>query len=88
MKYIVAQNEESEQNEIRIFIFEKGIDHDKFGITLGYGIRAGTRSNWWTESWRPISAGFTDGNTCYGRSETLNLDSDPIRDTNLLNGRK
>ena len=86
-KYIIAENQESDEGECRIFIFEKGISHDKFGLTLETGIRNESWRNWRRESWRPISAGFTDGKTCYGRSESLDLDSRP-EDTNYLLGIK
>lgn len=86
-KYIIAENSESKEGETRIFIFEKGISHDKFGLSLKKGIRNESWSNWAIESWYPISAGFTDGETCYGRSESLNLDSRP-EDTDYLLGIK
>ena len=86
-KYIIAENQESDEGETRIFIFEKGISHDKFGLTLEMGIRNESWRNWRRESWRPISAGFTNGETCYGRSESLNLDSRP-EDTAYLSGIK
>ena len=86
-KYIIAENQESDEGETRIFIFEKGISHDKFGLTLQMGIRNEGWTNWKRESWYPISAGFTDGKTCYGRSESLNLDSRP-EDTAYLSGIK
>ena len=51
------------------------------------GMRSESWRNWKRESWRPISAGFTNGETCYGRSESLNLDSRP-EDTAYLSGIK
>ena len=78
MKYVVAKVEGGEE---QIFIFPKAIDHDAFAEVLSY-IKTGGR-NWKREYRSPISAGFTDGAKCYGRSETLNLSSRPS-DTSLL----
>lgn len=65
MKYIVTENE----NGIKeIFIFDKNINHDYM-----YEAIQGLNE----ELHKAISAGFTDGLSCYGRSETLNLDSNP-----------
>jgi len=81
MKYVVVKRGE---NEEQIFIFPCAIDHDAFAEVLSY-IKEGGR-NWKREFAKPISAGFTDGETCFGRSETLNLDSRKDIDTALLNG--
>jgi len=81
MKYVVVKRGE---NEEQIFIFPCAIDHDAFAEVLSY-IKTGGR-NWKREFAKPISAGFTDGKTCFGRSETLNLDSRKDADTALLNG--
>lgn len=70
MKYVVVKDKS--ENE-KIFIFSKQIDHDSFAEVLSY-IKTGGR-NWSREYMEPVSAGFTDGVTCYGRSETLSLDS-------------
>jgi len=70
MKYVVVKPEGSEE---QIFIFPLDVDHDEFAEILSY-IKQGGRN--WTRPFRkPVSAGFTDGVTCFGRSETLNLDS-------------
>jgi hypothetical protein len=81
MKYIVMVIDGKEE----IFLFPMSIDHDKFheGITA---IRFGS-DRAWARKLRgeyPISAGFVEGGVCYGRSETLNLDSRPQVDSKLL----
>lgn len=82
MKYVVVKRGE---NEEQIFIFPCAINHDEFAEVLSY-IKTGGR-NWTREYAKPISAGFTDGVTCFGRSETLNLDSRKDADTALLRGQ-
>lgn len=79
MKYVVVETNGVEQ----LFIFPKEINHDRFAEVLSY-IREGDR-NWSREYREPISAGFTDGLSCYGRSESLDLDSRK-EDTQLLKG--
>lgn len=81
MKYIVLKPADKEL----IFIFPKSIDHDRFVETME-AMRYGSDSNWARLYPNPISAGFTDGKTCYGRSETLDLDSRKEIDTALLKG--
>lgn len=78
MKYVVVKTDVGEQ----IYVFPKQIDHDAFAEVLSY-IKMGGR-NWKREYREPVSAGFTDGVECYGRSETLNLNSRSI-DADLLN---
>ncbi|GAC1605795.1 MAG: hypothetical protein NVS3B3_04340 [Aquirhabdus sp.] len=78
MKYVVVHSEETGE---QLFTFPKNINHDAFADVLR---RIKTEGRNWTRPFRkPISAGFTDGNRCYGRSETLDLDSRPV-DTELL----
>lgn len=79
MKYVVVNSKEAGD---QIFIFPKNINHDAFAEVLSY-LKHGNWQNWERIYRRPVSAGFTDGVTCYGKSESLNLKSDP-RDTNLL----
>lgn len=64
MKYIVMSN-----NGVKsIFIFDKEINHDYFYNAV----------NFLNEEFYTLeSAGFTNGISCYGRSETLNKDSNP-----------
>ena len=78
MKYVVVESDECGE---QLVIFLKNIDHDQMAEILSYIKHGGVR---WTRPIRmPISAGFTDGNHCYGRSELLNLKSRP-EDTALL----
>lgn len=79
MKYVVLKPNDKEM----IFIFPKSIDHDRFVETME-SMRYGSRGNWERLYPNPISAGFTDGKTCFGRSETLNLDSRKEIDSFLL----
>lgn len=78
MKYVVLADEEVGEH---MFIFPKCFDHDAFAEVQSY-IKTGG-SNWTRQFRKPVSAGFTDGNRCYGRSESLNLDSRK-EDTELL----
>ena len=65
MKYVTTINEDSIKE---IFLFEKDINHDWFYEVVGH----------MDDQFRKrSSAGFTNGISCYGRSETLNLNSDP-----------
>lgn len=79
MKYVVLKPDQKEL----LFIFPKSIDHDRFVETME-AMRYGDRNNWERLYPNPISAGFTDGKTCFGRSETLNLDSRKEIDSFLL----
>jgi hypothetical protein len=82
MKYVVVSSEE--QGE-QLFIFPKNINHDSFAEVLS-NIRFYKNGNLrdWKRIYRePISAGFTDGVKCYGKSESLNLNSRP-EDTEIL----
>jgi hypothetical protein len=63
MKYVTTINEDSIKE---IFLFEKDINHDWFYEVVGHMDDQFRRKS---------NAGFTNGLSCYGRSETLNLDS-------------
>lgn len=78
MKYVVVEDKSGSE---QLIVFPKVFDHDAFADVLSY-IRVGG-SNWRREFRKPVSAGFTDGKRCYGRSETLNLNSRHV-DTDLL----
>ena len=78
MKYVVVEDESGAE---QLIVFPKVFDHDAFAEVLSH-IRVGGR-NWRREFRKPVSAGFTDGQRCYGRSETLGLDCRPV-DTELL----
>ena len=81
MKYVVVWSEAGEH----LFVFPKSINHDSFAEVLSY-IKEGTTRNWNRIHRSPVSAGFTDGLTCYGRSETLGLGSRVIDTEILKNG--
>ena len=80
MKYVVTKTKEGTE---QIFIFEKGIEHNRFCEVLSY-IKKGHDRAWRREFRELISAGFTDGKACWGKSESLNKDSRPKEDTALL----
>ena len=71
MKYVVVDGKDDGE---QLFIFPKTIDHDQFADVLNF-IKVGHDRNWKRIYRKPISAGFTDGVTCYGRSESLHLES-------------
>ena len=83
MKYVVVRSHVGEQ----MFLFPKNINHDALAETLNH-IKYGSGGNWERFPHEPVSAGFTDGATCYGRSESLNLDSRDIDTMILRNGGK
>ena len=80
MKYVVTKTKDGPE---QIFIFEKGIEHNRFYEVLNY-IKKGHDRAWRREFRELISAGFTDGKICWGRSESLNKNSRPKEDTILL----
>ena len=82
MKYVVVESKEQGK---QMFIFRKNINHDEFVEVLSY-IKVGTPQKWNRAYREPISAGFTDGNTCYGNSESLNLVSAKTDTALMLNG--
>lgn len=82
MKYVVVDSFECGE---QLFIFPKSVNHDQFAEVLSY-IKEGTDRNWERIYRKVVSGGFTDGKTCYGRSESLNVNSRP-EDTKLLNGK-
>ena len=71
MKYIVTSNDAGKQE---IFIFPRSVNHDCFAESVSR-IRDQSHGRWNRVHREPVAAGFTDGAKCYGRSETLNLDS-------------
>lgn len=80
MKYVVTAHPDTNVEEI--FIFPKSVHHDCFAEMIPY-MKNQMYGNWDRVHREPISAGFTDGNTCYGVSESLGLESRP-EDTKLL----
>lgn len=86
MKYIVFHptrlSEDALANtadsEPLMVVFSTHIDHDKMAEAVRY-LTKDSRADggWYSPGYRPISAGFTNGKDCYGRSDTLNLGSNP-----------
>lgn len=86
MKYIVFADEDT-GNEF-IVTFPKMFDHDRFAEVVDM-VRVGDSRNWerlaFVDNYMPVAAGFVyPSGECYGRSETLNLDSRGAQDTALL----
>lgn len=83
MKYIVTKDEDGVEE---IFVFPKRYNHDDFaGDINGLRVRDPNNHREWSRKYKePIAAGFTDGKTCHGRSETLDLGSRGERDSSLL----
>ena len=81
MKYVVTQQEDGTEE---IFLFANSVHHDCMGELLGYIINQ--RHGSWLRVYRePIAAGFVYPDLgCYGRSETLGLESRGDVDTALL----
>lgn len=82
MKYIVTKQKDTGIEEI--FLFNDSINHDAFVESI-VGIRSQTTGNWERIYRLPIAAGFFDGLKCFGRSETLDLDSRKKKDLELIN---
>lgn len=80
-KYVVVSVRSGRFTE-QMFIFPKTVNHDEFAETLRR-MKSGDHRNWTRPYGEPISAGFTNLTSCYGRSETLNIDSRQA-DTELL----
>ena len=78
-KYVVLFNEEIGE---QLFTCPKSVNHDDFAEALR-NMRMGFFRDNPRPYRKPISAGFTDGKKCYGRSESLNINSRP-QDANLL----
>lgn len=77
MKYVVTETDDFGK---QIFIFPKIINHVDFADILNFVKINGER-----DYQKPISAGFTNGISCYGESISLNLKSN-ARDSLLLSG--
>lgn len=89
MKYIVTEREENGNRIEEIFVFDCNINHDAYAELVGK-FKNQTWGNWKRVPRKPISAGFVtirqDRVECYGKSETLNLESRNEVDTKLLAG--
>lgn len=86
MKYIVTKTKEGKEE---IFIFPKSINHDCMMEALR-GIRNQSTGQWVRVRRQAIAAGFVrdigdgDGIVCYGRSESLQLESRGLQDSLLV----
>ena len=81
MKYIVTVTETDKEE---LFVFNESINHDCMAEVLNR-IKNTTHGNWVRVRRKPIAAGFINSvGMCYGRSETLNLDSRGDVDTLLF----
>lgn len=77
-KYISTTSKEAGD---QIFLFSKFVDHDCMYEVIKHFEQEGSTDH---DFRRKLGAGFTDFKTCYGRSETLNLNSRDDLDTALL----
>ena len=82
MKYICMNNNGVEE----VFTFPSTIDHDAMEEVLSR-IKNHTIGNWERVFRFPVSAGFVMNGKCFGRSETLDLDSREEIDTKILRGQ-
>ena len=80
LKYVVSKKENGLEE---IFIFSKSVVHASLAEVLNY-IKVGTARNWRREHCEIVGAGFTDGKTCYGESESLGIKSRGTQDSRLL----
>ena len=85
MKYVVVRNEDTDKETI--FLFDKMYQHDCVHEVLS-SIRIYLTGKWeWERQYQHVvSAGFTNGITCYGGSQTLDVDARPEEDKALLLG--
>lgn len=80
MKYVVVRSEEHGE---QLFVFPSNLNHSAESEVLSY-IKTGSSTNWSRTYREPLSAGFFDGDRCFGASETPNLKSRPDKDLALL----
>jgi hypothetical protein len=82
MKYIVVTNKD---NEEEMFIFPKSVNHDCFAEVVDR-IKNQSYGQWSRERRVVVSAGFTNGLSCYGKSESLGVASRDIDTKIMVNG--
>lgn len=82
MKYIVTVNHDQKGKE-EIIIFSNSIIH-KCMAEVVKRIKNSGGIGWEREDREVIAAGFTDGMACWGRSESLDLDSRGALDAKLI----
>lgn len=83
MKYIVIEFDNDLIKTEQMFVFSEQVMHNRMRDSLE-ALRHGPDHKWERLYPKAISAGFTDGVRCWGRSESLNLDSRADLDTALL----
>lgn len=79
MKYVVVKCDAKGES---LFIFPATYTHKFFAENIS-NMQVEKGNAWERYYQEPVSAGFTDGKKCYGRSESLDLKSRP-QDTALL----
>ena len=80
MKYICTISDYGEE----VFTFPSSVNHDAMAEVLDR-IKNHTHGDWKRVMRTPISAGFVDSKGhCFGKSETLGLESRKTEDTKLL----
>lgn len=82
MKYIVTKDENGVEE---IFIFPHTVHHDVMADAVSR-LKNQSHGRWERMDREVIAAGFTDGITCWGHSDTLNLGSRKIEDDRLITG--
>lgn len=83
LKYIVTVNHDQDEKE-EIFIFSDSVIHNCLAEGVGYLKNSFSDRNWKRERREVIAAGFTDGETCWGESESLRMKSRKELDAKLL----
>lgn len=83
MKYIVITDRDEENSEELIIIFPKCIHHDRMFDSVER-IKFGPDHDWHRKTFVAVSAGFVNGTHCYGRSESLRLESRGEIDSKLI----
>ena len=86
MKYVAASvTHPGREKEVEhIFIFPEFINHNQFADTMQRMRDSSSYGNEQLLDFRIVGAGFTDGNQCWGRSETLHCDSRGAIDAQLI----
>lgn len=85
MKYVCFEDRKTGKQTV--VLFERHINHvDMYDVAAR--VKLYDKNNEWYRGMSAISAGFVRPDmTCYGRSESLQLNSRPAEDTKLLKGQ-
>lgn len=86
LKYIVTEHKNDDGKLVEnIFLFPLSINHNDFMESIWRVKHHNGSAGWKRVTRKAIAAGFwTPSSGCYGRSETLNLDSRGNIDTALV----